>query len=252
MKYNSIDFKLRRTSRDLCGTYGMAFYENHAVWYKHRCHRIDCPECRDNYIGKWKDKIAHVFDDTIYMTNIKPSEFSSFRHKYNKIPYVKIRFTKYYVMFTGVEIPNSIPVTPTDVFDIIDRQNTYVKNFITANRTFYKACHSLHIYNNDIMQKVAKGEFLGRAVRPLDDDNPRDMIASWHTSSIKEKASLLKGLHENGVLRLTEAGKKIVETYGNGDEFHIKFKYSGFVLDKRAITIFETKSYIGYIIPSRK
>jgi len=155
-------------------------------------------------------------------------------------------------MFTGVEIPNSIPVTPTDVFDIIDRQNVHVKNFITANRTFYKACHSLHIYNRDNMQKVAKGGFLGRAVRPLDDDNPAGLVHTYRASNINEKASILNKLHEEGVLRLTEEGKKIVEQYGHSYKFHIDYKYNGCVLDSNAIPVFETDNYIGYIIPARK
>jgi hypothetical protein len=254
MQYSDIDFKIKRNSKDLCGTYGMVFYENYAVWYKHRCNRLDCPRCRDYYIARWKDRIALTFDETIYMVNIKHSQFSSFRHKHNKIPYVKIRFTNHYTIIINTEVPRSVPVTATEVLDIIDSQHTHVKNFITANRAFYReaSSHLLHIRKDDNMQKVARGEFLGRAVRPLDDDDPRGIISSWHTSSIKEKASILKGLHNNGVLRLTDVGKKIVEMYGDGDEFCIKFKYPGFVLDKRAITIFETRGYIGYIIPSRK
>jgi hypothetical protein len=188
------------------------------------------------------------------MVNIKHSQLSSFRHKYSKIPYVRIRFTNHYTIIINAEVPESVHVTATEALDIMDSQHTHVKNFITANRAFYKkmSCHVLHIDKDTNMQKVARGEFLGRAVRPLDDDNPKDIVSSWHTSDIKEKASILKELHENRTLKLTEIGKKIVEEYGDKYDFHIKSKHSGFVLDKDAVPIFETRNYIGYIIPSRR
>jgi len=256
MRYTDVDFKLERTSRDICGTYGMAFYQNHAVWYKHRCNRLDCPRCRDYYLTRWKDRIAIVFNDNIYMLNIKTSQFSSFRHKHSRIPYVRIHFNNHYTILTNIELPSSVPVTIDEVINLIQSQRNHIKNFITANRVFYKevSCHVLHIRdnNNIYMQKVAKGEFLGRAVRPFDDDNPHQVISAWQTSNDREKASILKNLHEKGVLRLTNEGKEFVKNYADGCDFHTHMKTPDFVLAPDAICIFETKHYIGYIIPSRK
>lgn len=99
---------------------------------------------------------------------------------------------------------------------------------------------------------MAKNDFLGRAVKPFGDKNPSDIKQVWEQVSNKEKANILRKLEETKTLKLTEEGIEFVRTFADKTKFELAYRDVNLKLDPRAIVVFETTDFIGYIIPERE
>jgi len=252
-KYDTSDSEPKSSARKLCGTQGVVFYKKRAIKFVHRCNRVDCPECRDRRLGRWVTWVRRIFDYKFYRIDINFSQFSSFRHKYNKTPYVKFRFPTHYTIITGIQIPNSVPIDEGEFIDLVYSRYSHTRNYITANRAFYKkvACHFLHNNKEDYnMQKVARGEFLGRAAQAFSSYNLGELVRVWGDSGNGRKAFILSDLHKKRILKLSKKGEEFVRKYlekYSSYEFYLVKKHAGLELEFGAIPIFETDSLLGYI-----